>query len=82
MALVRNIRRDNEKRHGAQGEVECFASNFIDVEGKHYLQLDTTGSPSREVKGAINQSLRLDEKAARQLKLLIEEIFPTVSKNV
>ena len=78
MALVRDIKRVNEKRHGAQGEVECFASNFIDDEGKRYLQLDTTGSPSREVKGAINQSLRLDEHAARQLKILIEEIFPNL----
>lgn len=77
MALVCNIKRW-ERNHGAQGEVECFASASTDEKGKRYLQLDTTGSPSREAAGAINQSVRFDERAASQLKLLIEETFPNL----
>jgi len=78
MALVRNIRPNNDKRHGTQGEVECFASDYIDEEGKRYLQLDTTGSPSKKVKGATDQSIRFDERAASQLKQLIEKAFPNL----
>ena len=77
MALVRNIKRW-ERNHGSQGEVECFASASTDEQGKHYLQLDTTGSPLREAAGAINQAVRFDERAASQLKLLIEETFPNL----
>ena len=77
MALVRKIERIT-KNHGVQGEVACFASDFTDKEGKRYLQLDTTGAPSKEVKGAIDQSVRFDENAASQLKLLIEETFPNL----
>ena len=74
MALVRNITRIT-KNHKVQGEVECFASDSIDKEGNRYLQLDTTGAPSKKEKGAVDQSIRLDEHAASLLKQLIEETF-------
>jgi hypothetical protein len=74
MALVCNIKRWI-RNHGVQGEVECFASNSTDAEGNHFLQLDTTGSPTKEKPGTVNQSIRFDEQAALQLKLLIEETF-------
>jgi hypothetical protein len=77
MALVCNIK-PWTRNHGVQGEVECYSSTSTDEKGKRYLQLDTTGSPSREAAGAINQSVRFDERAASQLKLLIEETFPNL----
>ena len=77
MAIVRNIKRWT-KNHGVQGEVECFASNSVDAEGKRYLQLDTTGSPTKAKPGTIDQSVRFDEQAASQLKTLIEETFPNL----
>ena len=77
MAIVRNIKRLT-KNHGIQKEVECFASDSIDEQGKRYLQLDTTGSPTKEKPGTIDQSIRFDEQAASQLKQLIEEIFPNL----
>jgi hypothetical protein len=78
MALVQNIKHINDKRHGPQGEVECFASDFDDDEGKRYLQLDTKGSSSRLAKGATSQTIRFDENSASQLKLLIEKTFPNL----
>jgi hypothetical protein len=77
MALVRNIKRWT-KNHGSQGEVECFASDSTDQAGNRYLQLDTTGSPTKEKPGTIDQTVRFDEQAARQLKLLIEATFPNL----
>ena len=77
MAIVRNIK-PLTKNHGVQKEVECFASDFIDEEGKRYLQLDTTGSSTKEKPGTIDQSVRFDEKAASQLKLLIQKVFPNL----
>jgi hypothetical protein len=67
MAIVRNIKRLT-KNHGIQKEVECFASDSIDKQGKRYLQLDTTGSPTKEKPGTIDQSIRFDEQAVSQLK--------------
>lgn len=78
MALVLNIKRVVKDRHGIQGEVECFASDFTDKNGKRYLQVDTTGSPLRKAKDEVNQSIRFDEHSASQLKLLIEETFPSL----
>jgi len=81
MALIRNIKRWT-RNHGSQREVECFASDSTDEKGKRYLQLDTTGSPTRKAAGAINQSIRFDERAASQLKLLIEETFPNLKPKI
>jgi hypothetical protein len=77
MAIVRDIKRKT-KDHRDQKEVECFASDSIDQEGKRYLQLDTTGSSTKEKPGTIDQSIRFDEQAASQLKQLIEETFPNL----
>ena len=79
MALVRNIE-PTTKNSKAHGEVACFSSSFADKEGNRYLQLDTTGSPLREASGRTSQSVQFDERAASQLKSLIEETFPNLKE--
>ncbi|HEX6534005.1 MAG TPA: hypothetical protein VF041_05380 [Gemmatimonadaceae bacterium] len=61
-------------------ETECscfvFSSN-----GQVILQLDTYGSATRKNTGQISQSLQFDERAAAQLKRLIEDAFPSLRSN-
>jgi hypothetical protein len=80
MAIVRNIKWKT-KDHRDQKEVECFASDSVDDEGKRYLQLDTTGSSTKAKPGTTDQSIRFDEKAASQLKQLIEKTFPNLKND-
>ena len=77
MALVRNIARRPKERQQRHEETECFMSQFSDREGR-YLQIETTGSQSRESKGKVNQVIQFDEQGASQLKQMIGETFPNL----
>ena len=41
-----------------------------------YLQIDTYGSPDRMMAGKVSQSIRLDARAAAELRVLIDRAFP------
>jgi hypothetical protein len=40
------------------------------------LQLDTYGSPERQIPGKTSQSIQLNAESAAELKRLIEKVFP------
>ena len=44
-------------------------------DGRKYLQIDTYGSPTRELKGKKSQSLRLSASAVKQLADIIRREF-------
>lgn len=75
VALLRTFSALTKDRQRVHGAVECGYSTFTDG-GKTYLQLDTYGSPARQIRGKTSQTVQLDEVAARQLKRLIEATFP------
>jgi hypothetical protein len=75
MALVASLFKITKDRQKAHKAVECAYSVFIE-DGKKYLQLDTYGSQQRMHTGATSQTLQLEEKSARTLKKLLQEIFP------
>ena len=80
MALVRDIK-DTTKDHPTLHEpTECLASIFTDREGRRVIQLDTYGSSQRKMPGKVSQALQFDERAASQLKDLIERAFPGLRK--
>jgi len=76
MALVKSIERVTKDRQTLHEETACLASVFTDDGSARYIQLDTYGSKSRRMPGKVSQAIQLDEKAAGQLKRLIEEVYP------
>jgi hypothetical protein len=63
---------DRESRH-SKAEATWHAGG---VGPDKYLQIDTYGSRDRILAGKISQSIRLDARAAAELKALIEKTFP------
>jgi hypothetical protein len=78
MALIRKITSRPKDRPRRHEETDCFISNFADSEGKYHLQLETTGTKSREVRDTVSQIIQFDEQAASQLKQFIEDTFPNL----
>jgi hypothetical protein len=76
VALIRGFSPAGYGNRGrVHGEVDCGFTVF-EVGARSYLQLDTYGSSTRAVPGKTSQSIQLDERAARELKRLIERTFP------
>lgn len=71
-----------ESFHGINGDVQrlhgpvaCGYRSFA-VDGRVIVQLDTYGSPEREIPNKISQSIQLDVKGARELIGILLEAFP------
>lgn len=75
MALIHDIKLVRRERQRVHGVVECSYTAFSEG-GKHYLQLDTYGSPDRALTGKVSQSLQFDEESAKQLYELLRQTFP------
>jgi hypothetical protein len=78
MALVEKIERITKQRQYLHAPTTCCASVFTSPDGEKYLQLDTHGSSSRKEQGKVSQSIQFGEQGARQIKDLIEKIFPNL----
>jgi hypothetical protein len=78
MALVKVMTRMTKERQSVHAEVQCNYTVVTTSAGERYLQLDTYGSPDREMSGKTSQSLQFDRGAAAQLELgrIIAETFP------
>jgi hypothetical protein len=75
MALIRAFARFDHQKPRVHGEVECGYAMF-EEDGRRYLQLDTYGSPDRQIPGKTSQSVQLDATGARRLLDVILEAFP------
>ncbi len=61
----------NPKPH-KETRANCFT--FRDyTSGEQYLQIDSFGSKSRQVKGAKSQTMQFSEEGMRQLKKVIDD---------
>lgn len=56
-------------------EVTCRIADFS-VGRNRFLQLSTFGSATRQDEGTVSQTLQLNERAARELKSILERTFP------
>ena len=75
MAIIEGFQRSKRNTFRIQPtSVTCHYAVFELDAGKRILQLDTSGSSSREIPGKVSQTLQLDEARARALwKLLASE---------
>jgi hypothetical protein len=71
MALVTNICHLTLQTNSKHTNVDCTYDIVSDAQGIRYLQLDTYGSPGREIPGKKSQSIRLSPEAIQQLKNII-----------
>jgi hypothetical protein len=76
MALVREIKPITKDRESLHEETACCWSIVKADDGTKYLQLDTYGSKKRKFPGKISQAIQFDERAARQLRNLVDAVFP------
>lgn len=74
MALITkdNIKKMDKDRNCVHSKVRATYTSFTS-DGKTYFQIDTYGSPNRELKDKISQSIQVDKETAKELiKILIE----------
>lgn len=75
MALVTSIRRDDRDFKGIhKTEVECLYLVGNRDERK-VIQLNTYGSPDREIPNKLSQTLQLDAAAAEKLIAVLKKEF-------
>jgi serine/threonine protein kinase HipA of HipAB toxin-antitoxin module len=74
MGLVRHIEANEELRPGPQKSVEATYSAF-ELNGEHFVQVDTYGSSDRQMLGKRSQSMRFDRVAAEQLFEILKREF-------
>jgi hypothetical protein len=74
LAIIKSFAEKVPERETRHSEAE--ATWHIGGNGSNrYLQIDTYGSSDRMIAGKVSQSIRLDARAAAQLKTLIDKAF-------
>jgi hypothetical protein len=74
MAIINKLEEAKLEKIGTHTEANCTYS-IIKFEGKRFLQIDTYGSPTRQIKDKKSQSMRFSEKAINQLKTILQSNF-------
>lgn len=75
MAIVRRLQQNQLEVQSSHTETQATWSLVRDKDGQRYLQVDTYGSPSREIPGKKSQSIRFSEDALRQIQEIIARHF-------
>lgn len=70
MAIVKSIEYQALERDSKHTVAACTFDVITETGGRKYLQLDTYGSSSREMRGKKSQSIRLSPEAIQQLKAI------------
>ena len=73
MALIRKLEHESSEKRATHKPVRCTFSIVTDSEGTRLLQLDTYGSPDRQIKDKKSQSIRFSKDALSQLIALVRE---------
>ncbi len=74
MALIKSFTEKKPERESRHTEAE--ATWYVGGDGDtKFLQIDTYGSSDRQIAGKVSQSIRLDARAARNLRALIDRAF-------
>jgi hypothetical protein len=73
MALIRRLEKTSMSRTGVHGEVESTYTVFTGEDGQTYLQIDTYGSPRRQLRGKKSQTIQFGPEALTQLHVLLND---------
>ena len=76
MALISNdnLKKIDKERNHIHGKEKGTYTAF-ENDGNIYFQIDTYGSPSREIKDKISQSLQFDEKSAKAIVEILRRTY-------
>lgn len=74
MALVKKLERINMDRNSVHGEVDATVTVFQDDDGTKFLQIDTYGSPEREIPGKKSQSIQFGPEGMAALREILADI--------
>lgn len=68
MALLtkEKFTKKDKERNTVHNKVSTTYTTFTN-DGKKYFQIDTYGSPNRELKGKLSQSIQIDKEMAKEL---------------
>jgi hypothetical protein len=77
MAIVTRFSRVTKDRVGRPKTAECGYSR-VEIDGNHYLLLETYGAADRAIPGKVSESLHLDRDRAAEQKALLEQEFPGI----
>ncbi|MFG3150551.1 hypothetical protein ACGF7W_00700 [Streptomyces sp. NPDC048219] len=75
MALIDKFQAVPSDTQRLHGPVTCGYRTFT-ADGQRILQLDTYGSPDRQILDKVSQSIQLDADSARDLLKILQEAFP------
>lgn len=76
MALIKDLQEVRMDRNRVHGVTETTYCVFTDDRGQKYLQIDTYGSPQRQITGVKSQTVQLGAEAIGQLRAIIARHFP------
>ncbi len=71
---INTIENLEKSRNTLHDKVYATYTSF-EMDGKHYLQIDTYGKSDREIPGKISQSFQFDESTARYFVELLQREF-------
>ena len=75
MAVIKSFTEKKPERESRHTEAE--ATWYVGGNGhERFLQIDTYGSSDRMIAGKVSQSIRLDGRAASELRALLDRAFP------
>lgn len=76
MALITkdNLTKIDKDRNTVHNKVRATYTIFTSG-GEKYFQIDTYGSPNRELKDKISQSIQIDKEMAKELMKILIDTF-------
>ncbi len=74
MALIKSFEEKRMDRNSIHDSIEATYTSF-ERDGRRFMQIDSYGRSVREMPGKKSQSIQLDEKAARELFRILEDVF-------
>jgi hypothetical protein len=74
MATVRHLEHQELGHLAPHTETNCTYT-VVKAEGETYLQIDTYGSPERQIEGKKSQSIRFSQEAIAELIVIIDRYF-------
>lgn len=74
MALIKKLERVTMDRNSVHGYVAATYTVFQNDAGEKVLQIDTYGSPQRQIPGKKSQTLQFGPKALAQLREILGEV--------
>lgn len=73
MALVTELVPKESTRSSVHGKVEATFHIFSEG-GETYLQIDTYGTPGRQIKGKVSQSIQLGKEGRSELLRILRSL--------